>query len=154
MTALPLVIDTNLLVLYVVGSTSRDYIAKHKRLTNFTDIDYDLLLHTIKKASKILVTPNILTETSNLAAQIAEPARSRILGFLKLMIESTEERYHESRVAVGHSEFVRLGLTDVVLLEAISEHAVLLTTDLNLYLVAINRGLNAFNFNHIRDSYL
>jgi hypothetical protein len=30
------VVDTNLLVLLVVGSASRSYISKHKRLTEYT----------------------------------------------------------------------------------------------------------------------
>jgi hypothetical protein len=29
-----------------------------------------------------------------------------------------------------------------------------LTTDLDLFLAALNKGIHALNFNHIRDAYL
>lgn len=154
MNASPLIIDSNLLVLFVVGTASRDYIAKHKRLNEFTETDYDILRRAIMQAPSVLVTPNTLTETSNLAAYIGEPARSHILGVLGQLVEACEERYLSSATAVRRPEFLRLGLTDAALLEAASGEAALLTTDLSLYLAALGKGAQAFNFNHLRDAYL
>ena len=37
-------IDTNLLILLVVGSGGREFISKHRRLAIFTEEDYDLLI--------------------------------------------------------------------------------------------------------------
>ncbi|KAF0165241.1 MAG: hypothetical protein FD157_1593, partial [Rhodocyclaceae bacterium] len=73
MKATPILIDTNLLVLYVVGTASRSYIEKHKRLTEFVVEDYDALLKLINNASAVFVTPHTLAETSNLARYIGEP---------------------------------------------------------------------------------
>ena len=154
MNALPLLIDTNLLLLFVVGTASREYIGKHKRLTEFTEEDYDTLLVVISSAPSVLVTPNTLTETSNLAAYIGEPARRHVFQVLRQLIEASEERYIASASAARRPEFIRLGLTDAALVEATSAEASLLTTDLDLYLSAIAKGAPAFNFNHLRDAYL
>jgi predicted nucleic acid-binding protein len=150
-----LLIDTNLLVLLVVGTAAKEYIAKHKKLTEFTVEDYDLLVKIIARASEVLVTPNTLTETSNLAAYIGEPARSKVLDVLRTVSTDSQERYVPSRAAARRSEFIRLGLADAALLEATAaEKATLLTADFNLYHAALAKGGDALNFNHLRDQYL
>lgn len=155
MKSYPLLIDTNLLVLFVVGTASKEYIAKHKKLTEFTVEDYDRLVKIIARASEVLVTPNTLTETSNLAAYINEPARSKVLNVLRTVIASaSQERYVPSSVAAERKEFVRLGLADAVLLEIAAKDVTLLTTDFDLYNTALAKGAQALNFNHLRDQYL
>ena len=150
----PLLIDTNLLVLFIVGAADREYIPKHKKLTAFTVEDYDTLLGIVSGASEVLVTPNTLTETSNLAAYIGEPARSRVLDVLRTVSTGSQERYIPSSTAARRSEFLWLGLTDTALLETAAKDVTLLTTDFNLYNAALAKGAKAFNFNHLRDRYL
>lgn len=154
MRACPILLDTNLLVLFVVGTASREFIPRHKRLSAFTIEDYDTLLKVIAQAPSVLITPNTLTETSNLLAYIAEPAKTKIFMVFRTVIECTPETYIPSVAASGGAEFLRLGLTDAVLVQASSEEVVVLTTDLNLYLAAIAKGSPAINFNHLRDQYL
>lgn len=147
-----LILDTNLLLLLVVGSASKEYISKHKRLRAYSEIDFDLLTELISPAPSILVTPNTLTETSNLIGHIAEPARTKILEVFCDYIRAADEHYCESRQAIGRKEFLRLGLTDSVLLHETTNSFILLTADLNLYLAAVNEGYPAKNFNHFRDA--
>ena len=154
MKAGPVLLDTNLLVLFVVGLTSKDLIERHKRLSEFVPEDYDALLRILKNASEVLVTPNTLTETSNLAAHIAEPARARVFATLREVIARSTEVTITSKTAAAREEFVRLGLTDAAIISATREDTVLLTTDLSLYLATIAVGSQALNFNHIRDEYL
>ncbi len=146
-----LVLDTSLLVLFIVGSTRRDLIGRHKRLKEFTVEDYDLLRNLIVAAQQVIVTPNTLTETSNLIAQIEEPARTQIREMLRQVIGVTEEEYVPSRVAASAAHFVRLGLTDAGLIQLMSGPRALLTTDLDLYLTASRLGADAVNFNHLRE---
>jgi hypothetical protein len=49
-------------------------------------------------------------------------------------------------------EFIRLGLTDSVLLELGRSGATLLTVDLDLYLAALDAGLNVINYNHLKEN--
>ena len=100
----------------------------------------------------MFVTPNTLTEASNLLAQHGEPERSRIFGVLQTLIETTEEKAVESRAATRNSHFKRLGLTDAALLEVVSASNPLVTVDLDLYLAASEKEAGAaYNFTHYRD---
>jgi hypothetical protein len=54
--------------------------------------------------------------------------------------------------AASRAKFIRLGLTDCVLLEAWSDDTVLLTDDLDLYLSAMHNGRRADYFIHIRQA--
>ena len=145
-------IDANLFVLFVVGSTGRDLIAKHRRLREYTVEDYDILLDVLDQVERVYVTPNTLTETSNLLAQHRDPERSHFFDRLRFIIQHSEEVVVESGIASSRSEFNRLGLTDSALLEVVTEETPLITVDLDLYLAALQKGQDtAVNFAHLRD---
>ena len=147
-----LFIDANLLVLLVVGSVGRDLIAKHRRLKEYTAEDYDTLVDVIGRVDRVHVTPNTLTETSNLLAQHAEPERALLFEKLRILIQRSEEIVVASAEAASNSAFARLGLTDAALLEAITAETPLLTADLELYLTALTKDEGAaVNFTHLRD---
>jgi hypothetical protein len=150
----PVAIDANLLLLLVVGMTDRELISKHKRLRVFAAEDYDLLQVQLSVATEIIVTPNTLTETSNLIDHIADPARTQIYKKLQALVNSpiTKERYISSVVVSEKPELSRLGLTDCVLLDVCSTGTPLITVDLKLYLCVLKKGGKAVNFNHLRDS--
>jgi len=146
-------IDAGLLVLLAAGKVSRDHIGKHKRLRAFAAEDYDTLVEIISGASRVVVTPNTLTEASNLAAQIAEPLRTKIRAVLRIIIEETEEFYVASISAAQRREYAWLGLTDAALLDVTDQDVTLLTTDSGLHRCAQINGRDSVNFNHIRDGY-
>jgi hypothetical protein len=146
-------IDVNLLLLLVVGDANRSWIARHKRLKAYDDKAFDLLVEVIGDVSRMVVTPNVLTEVSNLACQgIAEPGCTQVRRVLAQYAVKASECYIESRVAVSHSEFLRLGLTDAVLLMNKDSDLRLWTDDLGLYLAAIAANLPVENFTHLRRS--
>ena len=152
MTQPGLFIDTNLLVLLVVGSEGRELIAKHRRLDGYSVNDYDILLDLIRQVAQVFVTPNTLTETSNLLAQHGEPERSRILRRLKYIVHQSEEVVVDSTVATGNSQFEHLGLTDAALLEVITSQTPLVTVDFDLYIAALEKGWDTVvNFAQLRD---
>ena len=145
-------IDANLLVLLVVGRVGRDLIAKHRRLREYTAEDYDVLVDLLNPVDRILVTPNTLTETSNLLAQHREPQRSRFFDMLRYLIQESKEVVVSSSDASNNDAFKRLGLTDAALLEAVTEDTPLVTVDLDLYLAVLDKGTNAaVNFTHLRN---
>ncbi len=148
MPAETVVVDANLLVLLIVGLASESYITRHKRLKAYSVADYRLLRRLISAYSQIIVTPNTVTETSNLVRNIAEPARTHILQVLGVLLEQAEERYVASRDAARHRDFLRLGITDATLLNDSLQSSVLLTSDLDLYLAADSAGHTVVNFIH------
>ncbi len=144
-------LDSNLLVLFVAGMSSREYIGRHRRLRDYSEEDFDLLVEFIRPMSALVVTPNILTETSNLLSGIAEPARGHIADTFRQIVGSMDERFVQSTRAVEQREFPRLWLTDAAVLTELANSHVLLTADLDLYLAASQRGYSAVNFNHLRQ---
>lgn len=146
------ILDSNLLLLLVVGLASQNYIKIHRRLNSYTDDDFVLLAKILNSVDSIILTPNTLTETSNLIGYIVNPARAEIYTVFRALLETpgNEERFVESKVAMTRTEFVRLGLTDAALLHMATESHTLLTADLDLYLAAVSQGLKAENFNHLR----
>ena len=147
-----LYIDANLLVLLIVGSAGRDLIAKHRRLRVFSKDDYQCLLNMIDQVAQVFVTPNTLTETSNLIAQHGEPERGRFFDKLRVLIEKTKEVMVASTDASQIHEFRRLGLTDTALLVVVTAETPLITVDLELYLAVSEKDPKAAkNFWHLRD---
>ena len=150
-----LLLDTKLLVLFVVGSFDRSLIERHKRTKTFTKDDFDLLIEIVRNAPKVSTTSQVLAETSNLIAQIGEPVRSELMRQLALTIQAIDEEHIESKAASRHRAFTRLGVTDCAILEHLSaKPSSLLTDDLNLYLEASNLRYSAQNFNHLRQRHL
>lgn len=153
-----LLIDSNLLLLFIVGVTSRDYINRHKRIRNsYTVEDFDLLVDVIADHPGIVLTPCTLTETYNLSHNMAEPARGEIMASLSRLIDRYPEHHLASAVACRNTQFMRLGLVDAMLLEmaAINLPAArptLLTADLDLAVAAEIAGHSVINFNHLRDT--
>lgn len=145
-------LDTNLLVLLVVGSEDRVLIEKHRRLEHYSAEDFDILVDLLEGVDQVFVTPNTLTETSNLVRQHGEPERSRLMARLHYLIQESEEIAVASATASSNNDFARLGLTDAALLEAASADTPVLTVDLELYLTAIETGEErAVNFTQYRD---
>lgn len=156
-------IDANLLVLLIVGTTGRHLIAKHKRPRSFLESDYDRLIQRIARTvspdaatepatvGAVRVTPNTLTEASNLLAQHQEPERSQFFETLRILIENSTEIVVASVEASRTSAFPRLGLTDAALLEVVSPETPLLTVDLDLYHAVAKRDHRAaVNFRHLQ----
>ena len=145
-------IDANLLVLLIVGSESRDLISKHRRLKEYTAEDYEILVKLLQPTDQLYVTPNTLTETSNLLGQHGEPERSSRFQRLRLWIYETQEIMVASSDAADNTNFERLGLTDAALLEVVTVETPLVTVDLDLYWAAQEKGFDAaVNFTHYRN---
>jgi hypothetical protein len=143
-----IVLDANLLVLLVVGMASPAYISRHKQLRAYNVRDFDRLRTVLSNASRIIVTPNTVTEASNLAGQISEPARTLVFTKLRALLGIAEEKYVASRQAAENITFLRLGITDAVVLDAMDVGSTLLSSDLGLCLEAARQGRTVVNFNH------
>ncbi len=127
-----IVLDSNLLVLWVVGKASLDYIPIHKNTRIYSKKDFRLLKSILSESADVMTTPNVMTEASNLARQFGDPARARITNVLGDIAPCLQEIYVESSRAAKRAEFNRLGLTDCAILDALEPSHRLLTTDLDL----------------------
>ena len=139
-----------MLTLLVAGGVDPSLIAKHRRLQDYTADDYELLLVILDEVDRIFVTPNTLTEASNLLRQHREPERSCLMHGLAALIAESDEIVIASAQASANPHFAGLGLADAVLLEAVSAQTPLITVDRLLYLAALAQDENAaFNFREL-----
>ena len=150
MPANKVVIDTNLLVLLIVGSVDEKRVGT-KRTKEFTRQHYLGLLRFLEDMDTVYVTPNVLTETSNLLQGLGDP---RLMERLRRLVEQSREIPIESKIAVRHKKFPQVGLADAALLEVISAKKPLLTTDFALFGIACAKEEGAaFNFWHLAASW-
>lgn len=145
------VVDANLLVLLVVGSASKDYIAKHRRLRDYTVDDFELLGLIISEFSDLILLPHILSEVSSLARKIDNPARADVQRAFRTLITTAVELPIQSILGAQRDEFEQLGLTDAVILHLcnMSVHGIsptLLTVDTSLANMANSMGYSVIDY--------
>ena len=146
-----IILDTNLLVLFLVRSTDKKLIEKHKRTKAFDIDDFNELITIIKRFRKIISNPYILAETSNLISQTDEDKNKKIkISFINFL-KTSEEKYENSLIVTQQKDFIRLGLTDASILDLVEQSFPLITVDLDLYLASSKISKNVLNFNYIRQ---
>jgi|SRR5215213_2178505 len=147
----PLFIDTNLLLLLVIGLLDPGQIEKFKRTRAYTREDYSLLSEFVSGYDGLLATPNILTEVSNLTGYLSEPLRSRGFATLAALVAELVEVHFPSIEVVHHPYYTVLGLADISVLLASRGRATVLTDDFDLYARLSAEGVSVINFNHVRS---
>ena len=148
-----ILIDTNLLILLLVGSYNEDMISSFKRTTNYTVEDYRYLKVFLTGFEKHFYTPNILTEITNLTDSINSEPNFFFFQHMKYVLSAFKEESVSSDEIMQLKSFLKFGLTDALNCK-LSDKYLVLTDDLRLYSYLANQGLPAINFNHIRDLYI
>lgn len=145
-----LLVDTNLLLLYLVGMYDQERISRFKRTMAFTVDEFFLLAAIFESFDKIITTPNILTEVSNFSGQLPSKLHLSFYTDFAARIPALEEKHLSSREISVSSHFIRFGLTDSGIVDTVKGNYLVLTDDLRLFGYLQNLGIDAINFNHIR----
>jgi hypothetical protein len=145
-----LLIDSNLFVLLLVGTTNESRIAKFNRTRKYTIDDFRLLRDFADNFQEIVTTPHVLAEVSNLAT-LEEPELRILRANFQDVVERTRECYEPSQGILSDPAISKLGMTDAAIRRAAAQPLLVLTDDLPLYHYLCAAGLDAINFNHIRD---
>lgn len=120
-----LIIDTNLLLLLVIGAVEEGrHIRNSNRLNGFDILDYNVILEVIKKHKEVFITHYIATEVSNLidlkghASELAyELARALFSQFTQIESDVGKDCELES--------FLTYGITDSSLIRLAPEYTIL-----------------------------
>lgn len=139
-------VDANLLLLYFVGRYDRDRIETFKRTNNYSVEAFDVLAKFLRLFSTVVTTPNILTEVSNLSKQLPPAYYDEF----KQQLLVLEEKYVSSRSVCASEHFRQFGLTDSIIVELGRNQFLVLTDDLDLFLLLQRHNIDVVNFNHIR----
>lgn len=146
-------LDCNVLLLLVIGSVNKSHISLFKRTQMFTEKDYDSLVELIN-GSQIILTPNVVTEASNLLESYKYEKENIGLIFLKNICENIPETYESSKLLTNNNAFLKFGLSDTSLANLCKVGAITITVDLSLYGYLIGNNYKAINFNHVRSLYI
>jgi predicted nucleic acid-binding protein len=146
-----LLVDTNRLVLFTVGSVNRNRIETFKRTRQYTKGDYDLLLRVIDKFEPLYTVAHVLAEVSNLTdLRDAEKLAARRV--LKETISVLREAEMPSARAADDRLYERLGLADAAIAAVARVHnCCVLTDDFDLFIALGRDGVPVLNFTHLRE---
>jgi hypothetical protein len=130
-----LLIDTNLLLLYIVGSFDILLIRDFKRTANFTEDDFE----------RTITTPHVLTEVSDFIDN-----RQALQIGLKVYIERSQEIFLESLELSKKETFLKFGLADTSVTYTAKDSYLIFTDDRPLYGFLISSQIDAVNSDQIR----
>ena len=133
-------VDTNCLVLLIVGYVDPERLGRGRLTSNFTR-DHFFQLSAFLEKQTIMVTPHILAETSNLLDK-----NDRCMARLRGLVTTVEERWVDGKTVVGQPHFFHVGVTDAALLELATETKPVLTADKRLWLLAMRKVKRAILF--------
>ncbi len=145
-----LLVDSNLLLLYFVGAYDPERIATFKGTARFGPDDFDLLLRLVALFQRIVTTPNILTEVSNLSGKLREDEKRTYFADFAKLVPRFAEHYCESKEICALQHFKDFGLTDSGIIDLARGSFLVLTDDGPLVGYLQNAGIDVINFNHVR----
>lgn len=148
-----LLLDTNLLLLLLIGTLQPTEITQFSRTRMFTTEDYDLLKLVVDDFQTFATTPNILTEVNNLSNKLSARLKTDYFRLFTAWIENTREFYIVSDDLSKHAEFTTYGLTDLSILHAAKDRFLVLTIDLPLTVLLQVSGVAVINFIHLRQHF-
>lgn len=127
-----LIIDTNLLLLLVIGAVEGGrHIKNSKRLNKFTLQDYQTVIDVMVNHQEVCITPYIAAEVSNLIDLHGYASR---LAYETARILFSQFRQIHSDIATDSAQhtFLAYGLTDSSLVRLAADHTIL-TDDQRLF---------------------
>ncbi|MBS1493003.1 MAG: hypothetical protein JST55_05820 [Bacteroidetes bacterium] len=145
-------LDTNLLFLYLTGLYDQSLIEKVSRLSNhFVNNDYFILKNSLKRYNNFITTPHILTETSNFLFQGNIKKFPGLLKRVVSTLQGFEQINQEKNQLINSKYFESFGITDTGIIEiAKQKKTMIFTIDSKLWGELRNLQLPYENFNNIR----
>ena len=148
-----LLIDTNLLVLFVAGNLDKRKVGNHRRLRHFDVFDLDRVNELAKANAKHVSTPNVLSEVSNHLNSGEQEIVAGAGEALSFYIQKLEEVYVPSCDLVKQVWFGKFGLADAAIIDAARETgSTVLTSEWALQGFLKSIGLDAINIFHLKEA--
>ncbi len=144
-----ILVDSNLLLLLLIGSHDLSLISRFKRTSGYTIDDYKLLADFVQMFSGVTTTPHVLTEVSNLANSLGSPVKEQWFGHFRTTLQLFEEHPLNAQSLSAKDEFLVFGLTDAALCTLCGE-VLLVTEDYRLSGYLRSKQYPVINFSDIR----
>lgn len=148
-----LLLDTNVLVLLIVGRRNPTLIPRFKRTNRYSYEDYQAaweIADRYAKSRRLAVTAHVLCQTSDLLGQlptVEEQQSTRVI--LRHMVGTILEISVKAEEVAGSDSFLRLGLADAAIEHAARRGYVVLTDDFDLGGQLESQGLKVINLRQL-----
>lgn len=120
-----LIIDTNLLLLLIIGSIDDGmHIDKSGRLNNYDMGDYDNILKIIKNTKEIYITPYIATEVSNLI-DLKGNLKEKAFEICREIFNNFKQVKIDIHSDINENSFIYFGLADASLVKLAPNYNIL-----------------------------
>ncbi|NUO08393.1 MAG: hypothetical protein HUU08_06875 [Candidatus Brocadia sp.] len=145
-----ILIDTSILLMYFIGNYNKSLIPRFKRTNKYVPEDYELLTSFIKCFTKIITTPNILTEVSNFSDNLEDKHKTLYFSEFTEQLELLYEFYTPSQDIGKLDHFAKYGLTDSGIIYLVKGKYLVLSDDFPLVNYLQSKSIDAINFTHLR----
>lgn len=149
-----ILIDTNALVILLVGLIDPRLFKHHNRTSIYDEQDFYDLLAQIGTFNNLVVLPNVWTEADNLLNNFSGRYKDRYVEEITKTIKASTEKFLASATATESISFFDLGLTDSLLLEYAKECKLLITSDSSLSDYAVGYGIQVYDMVKSRNQRL
>jgi hypothetical protein len=147
----PVLVDANLLLLYLIGTFQRARVETFKRTSEFTLEQFDILFRLLRGFPVIVTTPHILTEVSGLANSLPDRIKPEWCDHFAQQVGTFREISRPATIVMQESCFSPFGLTDAAIQNAAPDILVL-TQDHRLSDVLSRQGITTLGFRDLADS--
>ncbi|HCE56140.1 MAG TPA: hypothetical protein DER05_14555 [Lutibacter sp.] len=147
-----IVIDTNALVVLLLGLMDPNIVSTHSKTSIYTKQDFFNLLEVIKDFKNLLVLPNIWTEVDNLLNKFGGNRKYLYVKKITELIKESSEKYINTKSATEKHHFMNLGLTDTLILDLAKDCKFIITSDSQLSDYANALGFNVYDMIKYRNT--
>lgn len=145
------VVDTNILLLLLIGLIDKNLISTFKRLNTFIEEDFETLERFLSNYQNVFTTPTILAEVSNLSNSLYGKYQKKLYLILKKFTnQHAKEIYKNINTYNSSKSFQKFGVTDSNITKVAKDGPLVLTDDFPLAQHLRSRSLSVLNFNNIR----
>lgn len=147
-----ILLDTNLLLLFLIGAYDIRYIREFKRTCMYDSDDYEWIEIYTGYFSNIFVTPQILAEVWNFAEKIRTDLFSSFFETSVKKLTLLKENYVEKDIILSDYDLRYIGVTDISVIHTAKKTSCLvLTDDLRAYSFFLKNDIDVININHLRQ---
>ena len=134
----------------MIGRQDRSAVSRFFHSKAYNAAEFDVLDRFVRWFRRIITTPHILTEVSNLSGQLRGDDLTLFRAMLAQEIYLYEERQCAAQEVVQSPYFAKFGLTDAGIERIARDGLLVLTDDLALAGVLEKVRIDVLNFNRIR----
>lgn len=161
-----LVLDANMLAVYIVGHISPEKIQNYDVTEGYDEDDYRMIKYYVEKSrdKTIVTTSYIISEVVHLlGAEVNRQKKGRpfkkpetfdkAIDVLSFSTEFTKTNVREMLNRHGRDALLRFGIPDISLVEAVDGNAAFLSSDSALCDMMAGKGLPALHYSRARVYY-